>query len=105
MYLVLGMFCILRKQRKELRRKSNDSNLLVWAEKFIWWRQLFNDVMTTFFINESSTATPVEELCKLQRKQCWKKTSSGNIPWEYVGQSMNFSADPRFKICVGHKKN
>ena len=28
-----------------------------------------------------------------------KKNSFGDIPWEYLGQPMNFSADPHFLVC------
>ena len=45
-------------------------------------------------LKSSRTATPMEEVCEPQGWLGLKKTSLGYILWEYLSQSMDFSADP-----------
>ena len=49
---------------------------------------------------DPSTATHLEDVCRLQRNDAEKQTLFGHIPWEYLGQLRNFSVDPRIYIYI-----
>ena len=79
-----GHFEIFGVSLKEMGRCMMSSYFLPWWHHICCW---------LFYQWDSSIATLMEELFGPQRRLCWKKTSFGHIPWEYLGQFMNFSAD------------
>ena len=52
-------------------------------------------LLMNFYQWDPITTTQIEEVCELQRGYAKKWTSFGRIPWEYLGQPINFSAVPR----------
>ena len=70
------------------------------AEKFIWWQHM----LVSFLTNEIQALQHQWKKC-VDRKGDYveKYTSFSHIPWEYLGQPMNFSAKPCISISIIRK--
>ena len=71
------------------------------AEKLIWWYHI--SCWWLFLTNEIQVLQHHRKKC-VNRKEDFieKQTSFEHIPWEYLGQPMNFSADPCMELIWSH---
>ena len=68
-----------------------------WAEKFVDWCHM--EYWWMFDQWDSSTATPLEEMCNCKERTMLKYNPHYTFH-EYLGQPMNFSADPYIYIYI-----
>ena len=74
MFMCVFSALILTSKRPSLWKILNthvQCELRGWAEKFIWWRRVC--YWWLFCHCDSSTATPIEDMCELQERLRWKK--------------------------------